>query len=151
MIEVKLFDYDISISATVVEILKKHIQEKKDAHESGGILLGQVAGSRIYVLRASIPTVFDKSTRYSFTRSKEIAQIIVNYEFENSGRKTIYLGEWHTHLEKVPSPSGQDKKMIAEQKKLGKLNENFILLFIQGTERLYIRMYNDKDMQELII
>lgn len=151
MHQFQISGYQIYLSNSVLEIFDKYTQTNKDSHEAGGILLGQTSGKSIYILKATIPTKFDKSTRYSFIRSKEIAQIIVDYEFINSNRKTIYLGEWHTHPEKIPSPSGQDIKMIKEQRKLSKLNEDFILLFIKGIEKLYAGVYIDKDLKSLLL
>ena len=88
----------IHISETVIEILAKHKQNHKKDNESGGILIGQIKDNDIYILKASIPNKFDKSSRYYFECNKDAAQIIINYEFYNSGKKSIYLGEWHTPL-----------------------------------------------------
>lgn len=143
MIQTQIYNYKIVIADNVQAICNRHIQYKKTLNESGGILLGQVKDNVIYILKASIPNEFDKSSRFSFVRNKSVAQLITNYEFENSEGKTVYLGEWHTHPEKRPSPSNQDIKMIEGQFRLGILNENFILLMIQGIEMLYICMYID--------
>lgn len=141
MKELQIYNYKIIIADNVQAIFKSHIQYKEKFNESGGILLGQVKDNVIYILKASTPNEFDKSARFSFVRSKSAAQIIVNYEFENSEGKTIYLGEWHTHPEKKPKPSNQDIKMIEAQFRLGILNEDFILLMIQGIGMLYICVY----------
>jgi integrative and conjugative element protein (TIGR02256 family) len=135
-------DLKISISQSAFEVLNKYKQLKPQQHEAGGILLGQIKGNHVYVLRVSIPTMFDKSSRTSFVRSKDIAQIIIDYEFVNSGNRTIYLGEWHTHPEKFPSPSRTDKNMILDQFKLNKLNEPFVLLLLQGTNGFYLAKYD---------
>lgn len=136
--QTKLLNRNIIFSENVLNVFKFYIQDDKTKHESGGILLGQVAGNNVYVLKASIPNNFDKSSRYSFERNKDIAQITVNYEFANTNGKTIYLGEWHTHPEDIPTPSGQDRKMIKEQMKLGKPNLSFLLLYIQGIQKSYL-------------
>jgi integrative and conjugative element protein (TIGR02256 family) len=133
---------NITISQSVFETLHRYKQFKPQQHEAGGILLGQIKGNHVYILRVSVPTKFDKSSRTSFVRSKIIAQIIIDYEFVNSGNRTIYLGEWHTHPEKFPSPSGTDKSMIHDQFKLNKLNEPFILLLIQGIDGFYLAKYD---------
>lgn len=141
MIQAQIYNYNIVIADNVLAIFNRHIQYKGTCNESGGILLGQVKDKVIYILKASTPNEFDKSSRFSFVRSKSVAQIITNYEFENSEGKTVYLGEWHTHPEKRPNPSNQDIKMIEGQFHLGILNEDFILLMIQGIEMLYVCMY----------
>lgn len=148
MTEVKLQHYNIILSDAVLKILSSFRQIRKSQNEAGGILLGQIVGNNIYVLKASIPSKFDKATRYSFIRDKDIAQIIVDYEFHNSDRKTIYLGEWHTHPENTPIPSSQDKRMIGGQKKSGKLNESFLLLIIQGIKGIYVGLCNGETLEQ---
>lgn len=143
---VKLSSYEIYFSDEVIQIFKSYIQNERKKPEAGGILFGQVLENKIYILKASIPTKFDKANRTSFERSREVAQILVNYEFYNSNRRIIYLGEWHTHPENNPSPSFQDRKMIKEQINLGKPNEEYLLLIIQGITHLYIGIYNDNEL-----
>jgi integrative and conjugative element protein (TIGR02256 family) len=138
----ELGNLKVSISRHVLEVLSKYKQVKPHQHEAGGIMLGQIKDSHVYVLRLSVPTTFDKSSRTSFLRNKQIAQIIIDYEFINSGNKTIYLGEWHTHPENFPTPSGIDKAMILDQFKLNTLNEPFILLLIQGINGFYLVKYD---------
>lgn len=46
----------------------------------------------------------------------------------NSGQKTIYIGEWHTHPENYPNPSGVDNKMIVQQYFKNRINEPFLIL-----------------------
>ena len=108
--KIKLGNYIIHIDDGVLSLLDSYKQTKKRDNESGGILLGQVRGKHVYVLRISIPGYPDKATKTSFTRDKKKAQLVIDHEFANSGGKTIYLGEWHTHPEQIPTPSGTDKK-----------------------------------------
>lgn len=144
MIEIVLNKVKIVLLDSVIDLLRKYKQVNSRSNESGGILLGQVKGNSIYIMRASIPTNWDKSSRNSFNRSKDIAQVIINYEFANSNRKTIYLGEWHTHPEKLPTPSSVDKKMIFDQFRDNELNEPFLILVIQGIKGIYISITNEE-------
>ncbi|GGF50896.1 Mov34/MPN/PAD-1 family protein [Echinicola rosea] len=144
MVEVVLNKFRIVLLDSVIDVLRKYKQVNSKSHESGGILLGQVKGNSIYIMRASIPTNWDKSSRNSFNRCKDIAQVIINYEFANSNQKTIYLGEWHTHPEKSPTPSSVDKKMILDQFKDNELNEPFLILVIQGIKGIHISITNEE-------
>lgn len=139
-------EYNIHLQENVLNIFRRFKQIDKHLPESGGILLGQIENKNIYFLKASIPNKFDRGSRFSFIRDKDAAQIIVDYEFANSLNKTIYLGEWHTHPEHVPSPSPQDKKMIKEQFSKNSINEGFVFLFIAGLSKLFISVYNGKDL-----
>lgn len=134
--------YKILISDSVINVLSSYRLEQKDNYEVGGILLGQVKGNEIYVLRLSTPNKFDNASKYGFVREKNLAQIIIDYEFINSDKKTIYLGEWHTHPEDCPHPSTIDKKMIKEQFQKNTINEPFLLLVIQGLKELYVGAYS---------
>jgi integrative and conjugative element protein (TIGR02256 family) len=134
--------YIIHISDEVLSILDKYKQHKKYQDESGGIILGIVhEDNNICISKISKPNTSDKASRYSFERDKKAAQIIVNSEFYESDGMIIYLGEWHTHPEPNPSPSSVDIKMIKQQYKHNKINEDFLILLIQGTESIYIGLY----------
>lgn len=136
----------IFIPDSVLELFERYKQFGVTNNESGGILLGQISEKGIYILRASTPNKFDKSSRHSFECNKDAAQVIINYEFQNSDKKTIYIGEWHTHPEKNPTPSGIDKSMIIGQFKKNKLNEPFLILMIQGLSELYIALWDGKKL-----
>ena len=69
----------IFISDSALEIIKSFKQFGTTENESGGILLGQISDKGIYILRASTPNKFDKSSRYSFECNKDAAQVIINY------------------------------------------------------------------------
>lgn len=139
---VKRDKYTIHIAENVLSIFDKHKQTKFQ-NESGGIVLGFVCGNyNIYISKVSLPNCFDKASRYNFERDRHVAQIIVNFEFHNSNGEIIYLGEWHTHPEQNPLPSPVDIKMIKNQYKENKINEDFLILLIQGTKSMYIGVYD---------
>ncbi|GMN11368.1 Mov34/MPN/PAD-1 family protein [Croceitalea sp. MTPC9] len=143
----KLGKYQILISEDVLGLLAKHKQVKFHQKESGGILLGQVRGNEIYILKATVPSLHDKATRTTFDRNKQKSQIIIDYEFSNSDQRTIYLGEWHTHPEKYPTPSSTDLKMIKDQYAKNVLNEPFLILVIQGTKGIYLGLLSRKGLR----
>lgn len=136
----------VNIPDHILSLLKQHIQKKKD-NESGGIILGEIDGDgEIFVKKISFPNVRDKSSRCYFERDKVVAKILIDYEFYNSGGKIVYLGEWHTHPEPIPTPSGTDISMIKSQYKNNNINGDFLLLMIQGTKDLYVAIYDGKQI-----
>lgn len=139
---------DIKITRSALAVIEKYKQITKKSKESGGILLGQVKDKEVYILKITTPNKFDRAARYSFDCNKDAAQVIINYEFINSGQRTIYLGEWHTHPENYPNPSGIDKKMIIKQYFKNKLNEPFLILVIQGLKGLYVAIFDGKKLTE---
>lgn len=134
----------IEFSKSVNQVFNDFMQTG-NRKEKGGILLGEICKNEISIIKASVPTIFDKSTRFSFNRNKKSAQIIVDYEFFNSQGKTIYLGEWHTHPEDYPTPSSTDIKMIRQQFNKNLLNEDFLLLVIVGRKSIYVSIFNGKE------
>ncbi|RZL45513.1 MAG: hypothetical protein EOP00_17290, partial [Pedobacter sp.] len=97
--EINVGGHNIIIHEAPLEILRKFTQSKPHQPESGGIILGKVYDNHIEIVKLSVPTSLDKSSRYNFERNKISAQIIIDYEFLNSHGQVIYLGEWHTHPE----------------------------------------------------
>jgi len=141
---IKINKYDIVLHSQPISIVEKFTQYKKKDPESGGIILGKIIDKQINILKLSIPTPLDNSSRANFERNKVSAQIILDYEFYNSGGQLIYLGEWHTHPESFPSPSSIDLKMLKNQFSNNKLNTDFLILMIKGTEGMYLRIIDNK-------
>ena len=136
----------VEISENVINIFTHFKQFKRKAHESGGIVFGQVKENYIYISKATTPSRHDSSSRFNFIRDYNVAQIIVDYEFYNKNGHLIYLGEWHTHPEDTPKPSTQDIMMIKEQYTSNKLNEKYLLLIIIGINSTYLGMFNGKTL-----
>ena len=139
---IEIGGYTVQFTEKVTNILLSYLQKDNAKPEAGGILLGQIKNNNVLINKVSFPSKQDKYSRYSFNRNKKKAQILIDYEFLNSDKKTVYFGEWHTHPEKHPSPSRKDKKMIKSQLTLNKLNEEFILQLILGTEGYYLAFWN---------
>ncbi len=139
---IELEKYKIYIPENIISILDKYKQNNSQ-NESGGIILGSVSNDyNVYVSKLSLPTSFDKNNRYSFERDKKIAQILIDYEFYNSGGKTIYLGEWHTHPEDNPTPSYTDINMIKKQYKENRINDDFLIMLIGGFKEYYLGVFD---------
>ncbi|WP_046247213.1 Mov34/MPN/PAD-1 family protein, partial [Hymenobacter terrenus] len=94
------------------DVLDRFTQGRKKAPEAGGVIMGKLFGGEIQLRWLSVPTPLDQATRDNFERHTHSAQLIIDYEFYNSGGEMIYLGEWHTHPEPHPSPSRTDREMI---------------------------------------
>ena len=141
--EIKLGKYEFILSKEVLFILNFHKQLRGFDTEKGGIILGTVSENKISLDRLSVPTELDKANRMNFERHRLSAQIIVDYEFFNSDGQVTYLGEWHTHPEKNPTPSETDRKMIRQQFSKNIIHTPFLLLLIQGLEKLYIGIVDE--------
>lgn len=129
----KYNDKYIVLSENVVNRISHYKQNEPTAHEAGGILLGKVFDDTIYIDAISEPSSEDESGRNYFYRNVEKAQNIVEYAWRESNGERIYLGEWHTHPEKVPKPSIDDKKLIANMLEHSKMEIDFLIMVIAGT------------------
>ncbi|WP_134087780.1 Mov34/MPN/PAD-1 family protein [Olivibacter sp. XZL3] len=145
----KIDRYDILLHAEAVAILERFTQNKSALPEAGGIILGKIIEGQVNITKLSVPTSLDKRSRFNFERHKHSAQIILEYEFYNSNGQTVYLGEWHTHPEPFPSPSGTDLKMIQSQFRNNLLKTDFLILMIKGTKGIYLRVVDLKGYHEV--
>ncbi|MBK0010759.1 Mov34/MPN/PAD-1 family protein [Stenotrophomonas sp. S41] len=107
----------VLIQAEVIELIRGFCQHNAEAPESGGVLLGFRRGVHLHVTRATTPTVHDRCSRTSFERSSKGHQAAALQHWSSSAGTGDYLGEWHTHPQVHPSPSGTDlfewKKILA--------------------------------------
>lgn len=77
--------------------------------ETGGILLGHIDdGGQAIVLRASGPGPKAKKSPGGFERDIEFVQSELDRAAAELGQQGLYIGEWHSHLEKEPEPSAID-------------------------------------------
>ncbi|WP_116828022.1 Mov34/MPN/PAD-1 family protein [Pseudomonas syringae] len=127
----------------VLETFKSYIQVEPNDLEAGGLLLGYVRGSHLEIIEATVPTKFDKRLRYFFERMQELHDAIAHKRWVQSDGKIRYLGEWHTHPENYPSPSGIDLRewhVLAAKRKDGRPVLGVIVgrhgLYVENTPRL---------------
>lgn len=107
----------LTLSVEALERMFAYRQLKWRDREAFGVLLGRymVEGQCVVIDEVTEPQPADKRTRSTFTRS--IAhQRLVEAAFEASGGTRMYAGEWHTHPEAYPTPSGRD--LVAWARKL---------------------------------
>ncbi|MHC2676957.1 integrative and conjugative element protein (TIGR02256 family) [Bradyrhizobium diazoefficiens] len=89
----------------VVETFSKNRQLRFWQREAGGQLFGRFHGSRIEVVEATGPRRTDRRTRTSYIPDRRAEQREIDDRF---GRGLHFVGDWHTHPERIPSPSHPD-------------------------------------------
>lgn len=127
----------VYIHPEVLDVLQRHIQVGPLDVEGGGLLLGYVRGSHLEIVDATVPTKFDRRFRASFERMKDMHEQIAQKLWADSNGLVRYIGEWHTHPQDYPSPSGTD---LTEWQKLSvqRKDKHPILGLIVGREVLYL-------------
>lgn len=95
----------IIIDANVLEHFDNHRQLRWWQSEAGGHLYAQFEGNAIRLTRATGPQPSDLRSRFFFSFSKKRAQNEIDRHFAEG---LEYVGDWHTHPEDKPTPSGID-------------------------------------------
>lgn len=125
----------ILIEDEALEVVARHRQIAGEASEAGGILLGYRRGNHIQVTQATSPQPGDKRSRFSFDRIDRAHALFAGRRWKHSNGRCDYLGEWHTHPEQVPTPSGIDNR---EWRKLYQSSARPLIFWIEGTEARWI-------------
>lgn len=110
-------DEVIHFEPTVLDHFARHRQLRFWHHEAGGQLFARIDGQRIVVSEATAPRPTDRRGRFFFEpdRAGEQAEIDVMFT-----RGLHYVGDWHTHPERSPTPSGRDHATMSSRVRLSR-------------------------------
>jgi integrative and conjugative element protein (TIGR02256 family) len=127
----------IHIHPPVLEVFQRHVQAEPSDLEGGGLLLGYIRGSHLEIVEATVPTKFDRRFRTFFERMRDLHEHIAQKRWADSQGLIRYVGEWHTHPQDYPSPSGTD---LTEWRKLAvkRKDKRPVLGLIVGRKALYL-------------
>lgn len=110
-------------------------QAKPGATEAGGVLIGSLRGPHIEVVDCTQPMPNDLRRRHAFDR-RDVGHVAAIHAAMKGSAGTIgYVGEWHTHPEPVPSPSGQD---ATNWRDLVRQTRHPLAFVILGTDGLFV-------------
>lgn len=146
MIKMKKKGFKVEFDDTSIEKLKKY-QQKKGEYESGGILVGEVYPIENKVIIKDI--IVSKKAKRSFMGvnidKKEMQEKLERIR-KNTDYKYYYIGDWHTHPEKNPTPSWIDKRSYKKTLKTIVLQTNFVVFLIVGNgddimDSLWLKTY----------
>jgi integrative and conjugative element protein (TIGR02256 family) len=91
------------------------------------------------------PSPKNKSGRTWLERDLAAAQDFVDRVHRQSAGQLTYIGEWHTHPEKHPTPSGADIGMLSDILAGSKPPPPYLFGLILGNEGTICLWYQDKD------
>jgi len=132
MIKMKEKDFKVEFDDTSIEKLKKY-QQKNGEYESGGILVGEIYPVENKVIVKHI--IASKKATRSFMGvniDKKEMQTELEKVRKKTGYEYYYIGDWHTHPEKNPTPSLIDKISYKRTLKTIILQTNFVVFLIVG-------------------
>ena len=129
----------LHFSGPTLDTFLKYLQAKDSDCEAGGLLLGSVHGAHMLIEQATVPTEWDKRFRYLFERMPFGHEAVALTRWIASQGTVRYLGEWHTHPEDHPSPSGLDR---SEWNRLSsrRRDKRSVLAVIVGRKSLYVEL-----------
>ncbi|WP_377894802.1 Mov34/MPN/PAD-1 family protein [Alteromonas sp. R78001] len=125
--------HTIKLSAPVVAHFKEHMQVNEKDKEAGGQLFARVEGSQWFIERASGPFRQDTRSRFGFKPNRKREQKEIDLAFENG---LHFVGDWHSHPEPVPTPSGQDRCSILDLFKNSEHQLEGFLMIIVGNNSI---------------
>lgn len=129
----------VLLQVSVLETFKRYRQCSIAATEAGGVLLGYVRGGHLEVISATPPQPGDVRRRTRYDRNDKTHQEMADLLWEKSDGGIRYLGEWHTHPEDMPTPSGIDISGW-QHRAAQRLDARPNLGVIVGRESLYVSL-----------
>ncbi|QOI95897.1 Mov34/MPN/PAD-1 family protein [Aeromonas salmonicida] len=121
---------NVTFTATAVQIMGCY-QQKPRMNEAGGMLFGSFDGPNVIVRCVSTPSPKDIRTRTRFKPNLNEANKTI-LKMRNLGLH--YLGDWHTHSERRPTPSRDDMQSIQRAYNQDVHNLRFMILFILSNQ-----------------
>jgi len=138
------------ISGQVIKYLNKFRQIKIRQKEAGGQLFAKITDKIVSVETATGPHKKDYRRRYHFFPN----QIRLRSEIKTYFRQGLhYVGDWHTHPQKNPSPSSLDIESMYRCFRQSKHELDHFILIIVGQkaedENLWVGIINSKSLLKI--
>jgi integrative and conjugative element protein (TIGR02256 family) len=139
----------VVLSSEALNVFWQHRQRLFWQTEAGGVLLGKRRGKHIEVILASEPMPRDRREQFMFLREAEGHLDLAKAAWRAGGGAVDYVGEWHTHPQRLPVPSGIDR---SEWRKLalGRAPESPLVAVVVGTVALHLELLNGLAQTELM-
>jgi len=138
----KHFRYNLSklqvvFEPSVVNIMTSKAQLDHNTKERGGVLLGRLfPDENLIVVVDAIESPAISSGYTELYVNNDIANKKMKQHWKESGGKITYIGDWHTHPEVIPFPSFIDRDTFKSTYRSSKIDQNFLLCVIIGTNAL---------------
>lgn len=100
---------------SVLNEISSFMAAKGFRREQGGLLLGLRKKETIRVTGCTFPGVQDGRARFRFTRRDPKHQKLAYEAWKRTKRTCDWVGEWHSHPEDYPLPSGVDRSTWKRQ------------------------------------
>lgn len=125
-------------TSAVIEHFEKYQQLRWWQREAGGQLFARLALPEILIEEATGPRPTDWRTRNTYRPNRTAEQLEIANHFS---RDLHFIGDWHTHPERVPAPSRTDIESMHEMVRQSAHHFNGFVLTIVGTDPLPRSLY----------
>ncbi len=119
----------VVIDLSVLSHFQGHQQTRFWHREAGGLLFARIAGKEITIVLATGPRATDIRTPFSYQADRQAEQREIDACFS---KDVHYVGDWHTHPQKRPSPSSRDLKTFTSRVCLSRHRMNGLIFAIVG-------------------
>lgn len=122
-----------------VRQLRAHAQCSRWQAEAGGVLLGRhlLDSTDLVVDEVTVPQREDRRSRFNFFRSKQHSALALARWGASRGT-SAYMGLWHTHPERDPSPSNADRHDWEKAVSLDTFEGDRLFFPIVGIDRIRV-------------
>lgn len=100
----------VAFFGTAMDAMHRHVQHAAVDPEGGGLLIGRVSDCMtvVEVREATEPGPGDERERFGFVRRCDTHLAALDRAWDSSHGIDVCIGNWHTHPERLPTPSGTD-------------------------------------------
>ncbi|WP_374346548.1 Mov34/MPN/PAD-1 family protein [Phenylobacterium sp.] len=120
----------VILAEPVLAHLAGHRQHRFWQSEAGGQLFARLDGGDIVIVEATGPRPSDRRGRNFYRPDKRAEQAEIDARHP---RGLHFVGDWHTHPQAHPEPSGSDLASIADAVRRSRHDLNGFVLLIVGT------------------
>ncbi|WP_074669435.1 Mov34/MPN/PAD-1 family protein [Geoalkalibacter ferrihydriticus] len=140
----------VILNNEVVASLVRHRQLSAKDKEAGGQLFARFDGGNTIIVEATEPKLLDRRGRYGFLPNRLLQRQEIKARHKK-GRH--FVGDWHTHPQPIPSPSGEDIRSMVDCFRKSRHELKTFLMIIVGTEEppegLLVCLVNERGVLNL--
>ena len=148
---IKNSDQTLIFTDTVLSHFHCHRQLKIQSKEAGGQLFARFDGPVIQIERATGPRPTDRRGRRIFVPNRLAERREIKRMFKE---ELYYVGDWHTHPEPQPMPSGKDIGSFQDMFRKSRHGLASFVMVIVGTasfpKSLFVGLCTSEGLVELI-
>ena len=132
MVVARFHHVTVQFSPGVLKVFDAHRQKGWFSREAGGQLFADIKCDVWHVVAATGPRSADRRGRFHFWPDRKAEQREIDQHFATGLQ---YVGDWHTHPEKIPTPSRDDIYSIENVVRESTFYTSGLLLCIVGLAR----------------